>query len=212
MKTPFPTSGLYVITKTAGLSAGQIVDSMTKAISGGAKVVQYRDKENTGRTEIAKALLQVCRTARIPFIVNDDVDLAVNINADGVHLGKTDCDIKTARVNLDNDAIIGVSCYDSLTQAQIAQDQGATYVAFGRFFPSNSKPNASYASPKILAQADLKIPIVAIGGITPQNGKMLIDAGADLLAVIDAVCGQNNPEHAAQQFECLFKNQARCKN
>ena len=204
MKLKFPSSGLYVITKTEGLTPQQIFDSVSAAIRGGARVIQYRDKKRRNPVGIARTLSVICRQSGIPFIINDDIELAARIEADGVHLGKDDQDIDTAKNLLGAESIVGISCYSSLDQAQAAQRRGASYVAFGRFFPSKSKPEAPLANPDVLKQVRLDIPVVAIGGITLDNGEILLDAGANLLAVIDAVCGQENPEQAAKQFESLF--------
>lgn len=204
MKISFPNSGLYVITQTEGFSSQTIVSNIAEAIKGGAKVIQYRDKTGLNRLQTAKMLLSTCRALDVPLIINDDVDLAIKLEADGVHLGKTDCDIHRARSMLGDNAIIGVSCYSSPQRAILAERQGASYVAFGRFFPSKSKPQAAYVSIDVLRRVSLKIPVVAIGGITPRNGKKLLEAGANLLAVIDAVCGQQNPKLAAMQFQKLF--------
>lgn len=206
MNLGFPASGLYVITKTDGYSPQRILASVSAAIRGGARVIQYRDKITGTRLNIATELLTICHKSNIPLIINDNIGLAADIGADGVHLGKQDGDIETAKNVLGRNSIIGVSCYGSVERAISAQHQGATYVAFGRFFQSKSKPSASCADLDVLRQARLKIPIVAIGGITVENGKTLLDAGADLVAVIDAVCGQEKPEQAAKQFQMLFHN------
>ena len=193
-----------MITKTEGLTPQQTLDSVSAAIRGGAKVVQYRDKKCPNPHRIAQKLSALCHRFNIPLIINDDIELAASIGADGVHLGKDDQDIETAKYLLGSESIVGISCYSSTDQAKAAQQLGATYVAFGRFFPSKSKPEASVVNLDVLKQVHLHIPVVAIGGITLDNGKILLDAGADLLAVIDAVCGQENPEQAAKQFESLF--------
>ena len=177
MKLKFPSSGLYVITKTEGLTPQQTLDSVSAAIRGGAKVIQFRDKKRRNPVGIARSLLSICRQSCIPFIVNDDIELAARIGADGVHLGKDDQDIDTAKNLLGSESIVGISCYSSPDQARVAQRRGASYVAFGRFFPSKSKSEAPLANPDVLIQARLHIPVVAIGGITPDNGKILLDAG-----------------------------------
>ncbi len=200
----FPSSGLYAITKTEGLTPQQTIDSVSAAIRGGAKVIQYRDKNRRFPISIACALSSLCHQSNIPFIVNDDIELAAHIGADGVHLGKDDHSFDNAKHLLGSDSIVGISCYSSLEKAKAAQHLGATYVAFGRFFPSKSKPEAPFANLDVLKQVHIHIPVVAIGGITLDNGRILLNAGADLLAVIDAVCGRKNPEQAARQFKELF--------
>jgi thiamine-phosphate pyrophosphorylase len=175
-------------------------------LRGGAGIIQYRAKSSQDRLTEARLMLAECRAFAVPLIINDDVKLASAIKADGVHLGRDDGSVEEARAKLGPTAIIGVSCYDSVERALEAQRLGASYVAFGRFFPSASKPHAPCARLETLAAAKqkLSIPIVAIGGITPDNGQVLLEAGADALAVIDAVFGADDPEQAALQFQRLF--------
>ncbi|MGH8400781.1 MAG: thiamine phosphate synthase, partial [Gammaproteobacteria bacterium] len=144
-----------------------------------------------------------------PLIVNDDIALAQSIGADGVHLGRDDAPLEQARVQLGPHALIGVSCYDSLQLATEAAHAGADYVAFGSFFASPSKPDATHASVSLLAAAhrQLSVPICAIGGITPQNGTELVTAGADILAVISGVFAAADIEQAAHRYAQLFSNQ-----
>ncbi len=202
----FPISGLYAITQTEHKSCELIVSEVEAALKGGAVVLQYRDKQPLDADHLASQLLKLCQQYRVPLLINDDVDLAERIGADGVHIGRDDGSIKRARQRLGEQAIIGVSCYDSVEHAQQAQDQGATYVAFGRFFPSSSKPLALPASLETLrlAKQILTIPIVAIGGILPENGSLLLEAGADLLAVIGGLF-DDQPEQAARTYKALFE-------
>lgn len=201
----FPTRGLYAITQTEHKSPDTIIAEVTAALKGGAVVIQYRDKSPDDAEALAKALLQICHQHNVPLIINDDITLATKIGADGVHLGRDDDSVSNARKQLGNDAIIGVSCYDDLDKALQMQTQGVDYVAFGRFFPSNSKPLASPAHIETLLQARqaIDIPIVAIGGILPENGDQLLAAGADLLAVIGGVFDKN-PEQSARAYQALF--------
>jgi thiamine-phosphate pyrophosphorylase len=201
-----PKTGLYAITQTENKSCDTIIREVAAAIRGGAVIVQYRDKNPTDAMALSKALLQLCHDAGIPLIINDDVDLAAAVGADGVHLGKDDADIERARQLLGADAIIGVSCYDSVERAIDAQRRGADYVAFGRFYASGTKPLASPAPIETLkrARAQLSVPIVAIGGILPENGQPLLDAGADLLAVIGGIFDRD-PETSARAFQPLFE-------
>ncbi|MFI3120990.1 MAG: thiamine phosphate synthase, partial [Methylococcaceae bacterium] len=136
----FPSSGLYAITQTENKSADTVINEVEAAIKGGAVIVQYRDKHPQDAPFLARELVKVCHRHSVPLLINDDIELAALVNADGVHLGKEDGAVAQARKRLGNAAIIGVSCYDSVEQAIAAQSQGATYAAFGRFFPSNSKP------------------------------------------------------------------------
>jgi len=201
----FPRSGLYAITQTDRKSAAQVLTEVEQAIKGGAVVIQYRDKNRDRHPELAEKILWLCREYTIPLLINDDINLAASIGADGVHLGKHDGDIDSARQRLGEQAIIGVSCYNDLSLAIAAAQQGATYVAFGRFFPSSSKPLASPAQLETLQQAKavLSLPIVAIGGILPENGASLLAAGADMLAVIGGIFS-NQPEQAARAYQPLF--------
>ncbi|RIZ69575.1 MAG: thiamine phosphate synthase [Methylococcales bacterium] len=201
----FPARGLYAITQTDHKSPDLIVNEVIAAIKGGAVVVQYRDKNPSDAIYLASELLKVCHRSNVPLLINDDVELAAKIGADGVHIGKEDGAIAQARLHLGEKAIIGVSCYNFVDQAVDVERQGATYVAFGRFFPSTSKPLAAPAQLETLQQAKLKIsvPIVAIGGILPDNGGQLLAAGADLLAVIGGLF-ENDPEQSARAFRALF--------
>jgi thiamine-phosphate pyrophosphorylase len=149
----------------------------------------------------------MCRPLGVPLIINDDVELAAQVMAKGVHLGKGDADIASARAKLGPNAIIGVSCYNDLDCAIDAEQAGADYVAFGSFFPSRTKPNAVKAEMELLRQAkqQLTIPVVAIGGINADNGAQLVEAGADMLAVITELFGQADVLGAAEKISNLFE-------
>jgi thiamine-phosphate pyrophosphorylase len=202
-------AGLYAIADTQYLDDAHLLAAVGTAISGGARIIQYRDKKHaaTERTRQASELAALCRQHGVLFIVNDDVTLAKETQADGVHLGRDDVSPAKAREQLGTRAIIGVSCYNELARAEAAEKQGADYVAFGRFFPSHTKPQAVQANTDLLREAKKKlhIPIVAIGGITPENGAALIAAGADALAVIEGVFGQADVRAAAGRYARLFK-------
>ncbi len=204
MNTAFPDSGLYAITDCNLWPGTKLLDAVDAAIEGGAKAIQYRHKDTNDEISLVKKLRVHCNNFDVPLIINDDIKLAREIRADGVHLGKNDSSIEHARKYLGNDALIGISCYNSPELARKAQLNGASYVAFGRFFPSKTKPRAPAADLTILNQPELTIPVVAIGGITADNGATLLDQGANLLAVIDAVFGQPNPKIAAASFQHLF--------
>jgi thiamine-phosphate pyrophosphorylase len=156
-------------------------------------MVQYRRKDAPleTRSEEAKTILAWCREVACPLLINDDVALAQIVGADGVHLGRDDTDLGSARQQLGAAALIGVSCYDDLQRAQRLRQQGADYVAFGRFFPSQSKPHATPAPLALLqaARQTLDCPIVAIGGITRERVPALQQAGADLCAMIEGLFG-----------------------
>lgn len=198
--------GLYAI--VGGDNAPNLRERVTAAIAGGAALVQYRDKstDNARREREARDVLAVCRAHGVPLIINDDVALAATIGADGVHLGRDDAGVREARRVLGDAAIIGVSCYNDFDRAVAAQQAGASYVAFGRFFHSHTKPDAVSAPLDLIrqAKAQLSIPVVAIGGITPDNAAPLIDAGVDMLAVIHGIFGQADPEQAARRYTQLF--------
>ncbi len=200
--------GLYAITPTEVPDGQRLSDMAEAAVRGGARVLQYRDKsqDREKRFKEARKLRDICRAANVPLIINDDIALAAACDADGVHLGRDDAALAEARERLGPKALIGVSCYNRLELAEQAQTLGADYIAFGRFFPSSSKPEAVQAQPQLLtrARAELTVPIVAIGGISPQNGGPLIRAGAHMLAVIDALFGAADIEDAAKAFATLF--------
>lgn len=202
--------GLYAITDERLSAPGQLPVCVSAAIAGGARVIQYRNKQGKAqqRRQETAALLQLCQQHHVPLLINDDVALAASVSADGVHLGKADASLAQARQQLGPQAIIGVSCYNSLQRAISAAQAGADYVAFGRFFSSHSKPDAQPAEAALLGQArrQLQLPIVAIGGITPENGQQLVAAGADLLAAIHGVFGQPNIQAAASAYAALFED------
>jgi thiamine-phosphate pyrophosphorylase len=201
----FPQSGLYAITQTEGKSIAVIVTEVEAALKGGVRVVQYRDKNPLDELELGARLLKLCHRYAAPLLINDNPLLAKTLGADGVHLGRDDGSVEAARKLLGPGAIIGVSCYNDVDKAVRMQAVGVDYVAFGRFFPSGSKPLAAPAHIASLSKARqvLSIPIVAIGGILPENGGQLLAAGADLLAVIGGIF-DNEPETAARAYQSLF--------
>lgn len=201
--------GLYAIADTRYLDDTQLTTAVEQALAGGAGVIQYRDKTaaHEVRQRQARALAALCRSHQALFIVNDDVDLARRVNADGVHLGRDDAPVLQARRALGDEAVIGVSCYNELARAEHAAAHGADYVAFGSFFASRTKPNAVRAPLDLLhtARAALAVPIVAIGGITPDNAGELIHAGASAIAVIEGVFAQADARAAAARYARLFE-------
>jgi len=200
-------SGLYAITDGHLSNDGTLIQAVSEAIAGGARIIQYRDKgdDQARRLNEAQQLLQLCRQNDTTLIINDDVGLAAEIGADGVHLGRDDDNIESARQRLPK-GIIGVSCYNDWQRAQAATQAGADYIAFGAFFPSTTKPDAPQAEPGLLkcVKQELNIAVVAIGGITAENGTTLIGAGADMLAVVHGVFGQADIRQAARQYAQLF--------
>lgn len=204
MHLHLPLAGLYAISDGPRLD---LIEVCAAALRGGAVVLQYRDKtaDHVRRREEAAALAALCIRHGVPFIVNDDIELTMLVGADGVHLGADDADIATARNRLGSDAIIGVSCYDSLPRASELAAAGADYLAFGAFFPSPTKPHARRATPDLLrAVKPLGAPLVAIGGITPDNAQSLIDAGADFIAAISGVFAAGEVESAVRRYAQLF--------
>jgi thiamine-phosphate pyrophosphorylase len=196
--------GLYAITDGP---RGDLLAACEAALDGGATLLQYRDKTRDAQRRLAeaRALAALCARHRVPLIVNDDVELAAAAGAAGVHLGEDDADVAAARARLGANAIIGVSCYDSIERACRLANTGVDYLAFGAFFPSPTKPVARKATPRLLHEANaLGLPLVAIGGITANNGAALIEAGADYLAVISAVFGAKDVRAAARSFAALF--------
>lgn len=199
--------GLYAITPDEQ-STERLLESVRLAIEGGASVVQYRNKQadQVGRLWQAQSLRSLTRAHDVRFIVNDSVELARTVEADGVHLGGADGDIAAARALMPG-KLIGASCYNNLQSALAAQAAGADYVAFGAAFPSPTKPQAVHARLSLFRQAkqSLRIPVVAIGGITVQNASALIEAGVDALAVITALFAAEDIKAAAQAFARLFQ-------
>jgi thiamine-phosphate pyrophosphorylase len=202
-------TGLYAITDGALTPGMLLMPAVEAAIRGGARLVQYRDKstDTERRRQEARMLRELCRDHGAGFVVNDDVELALESGADGVHLGRDDAALATARVRLGPRALIGVSCYDSLERAVVAAHAGADYVAFGSFYASDTKPGAVRAPLSLLAEARrrLDIPVCAIGGITPGNGAALLEAGAHMLAVIRGVFAEEDVKAAAKSYVQLFK-------
>ena len=199
--------GLYAITPD-GLETEVLLSAVEAALRGGAVLLQYRNKsaDATRRREQVAALLPLSMQYDVDLIVNDDLALAQTSGV-GVHLGENDADLAQARQRLGADALIGASCYDDLARAETAAAAGASYLAFGAFFPSATKPNARRATPELLHRAArYGLPRVAIGGITPDNARPLIDAGADLVAVVSAVFDTPDIEAAATRFARLFKD------
>ncbi|MEJ2790322.1 MULTISPECIES: thiamine phosphate synthase [unclassified Pseudoxanthomonas] len=197
--------GLYLITPEEPDTARLL--ARVAAVLPYATWLQYRQKAAGAdrRGEQATALHALCVQAGVPLIINDDVALAEAVGAAGVHLGEDDGDIATARARLGEDAIVGASCYDEAVHAQRAVAAGASYVAFGAFFPTTSKVTTRRAAPALLTgAAALGVPRVAIGGITPDNMGPLVASGADLVAVIGGVFEAPDPVAAAIAYRRGF--------
>jgi thiamine-phosphate pyrophosphorylase len=198
--------GLYAVTPESPDTA-MLVARVTAALAGGAALVQYRAKSlaPARSVEQARALAQLCRAAKVPLIINDSVDLALAVDADGVHLGRDDAGLREARALFPH-GIIGVSCYADPERARTAAAEGADYVAIGSVFASPTKPAAVRAPLELLGAAKhaCELPVAAIGGITAANARLAIDAGADMVAVISAVFDAPDVERAARGLAQLF--------
>ena len=218
-------SGIYAIANDSLMSPEHLLAAVEGALAGGVRLLQYRNKAAATqpadrRVAIGYELLEICQQYQVPLLINDDLEFCAEIGAQGVHLGQRDVDCCYARARLGPDAIIGITCHDSPTLAQTAAADGADYVAFGRFFPSVTKPEAAPAALDTLSKArkQLDIPLVAIGGINADNGGSLIEAGANMLAVIHGLFGeldQSNVEDIRQHVKqravhltALFTRQA----
>ncbi|MBK5008641.1 thiamine phosphate synthase [Pseudomonas sp. S60] len=201
--------GLYAITDSQ-LLAGRFLSHVQAALEGGVCLLQYRDKgdDEARRLREAEALKNLCERYGTQLIINDDAELAARLGV-GVHLGQTDGPLTPARALLGRQAIIGSTCHASLDLAAQAASEGASYVAFGRFFNSTTKPGAPAASLSLLEQArpQVKLPIAVIGGITLDNAAPLVAHGADLLAVIHGLFGADSAQEVtrrARAFNALF--------
>ncbi|PSJ18718.1 thiamine phosphate synthase [Nitrosomonas supralitoralis] len=199
--------GLYAITPDSQ-NTNDLLDGTQQALTGGAQVIQYRNKsaDKVLRKEQAGLLLQLCRQHEIPLIINDHIELAIEIGADGVHVGRDDISISTARKLLPPGKIIGASCYNNLESALEAEKQGADYVAFGAFYPSTTKPDAIPVSINLVNQARQIItkPIVGIGGIRLINAAVVIQNGCDAIAVCGDLFQAENIKVRAAQYARLF--------
>jgi thiamine-phosphate pyrophosphorylase len=200
--------GLYAVTPDTEKTES-LVAHVTAAISGGVRIVQYRNKTATPdlRLAQARALKSLCRDSDATLIINDHLELALAVDADGIHVGSEDMSYDDARRALGEQKLIGISCYNQLDLALAAESRGANYVAFGSFFPSRVKPGAVHAPTDLLinARRALEVSIVAIGGITLNNAPHLISAGADALAVISALFSAPDVTAAARSFTALFE-------
>ena len=201
--------GLYAITPDEP-DTDILLANVAAALQGGISVLQYRNKlaDHKLQTQQARALLPLCRQYQVPFIINDSIKLCLTLDADGVHLGADDGNLAEARARLGKNKILGASCYNRFDLAVSAQQLGADYVAFGACFASSTKPNAPVAGLHLFAQAkaELQVPAVAIGGITLENAPLVIAAGADSIAVINAIFNADDVKLTSQQFTKLFQS------
>jgi thiamine-phosphate pyrophosphorylase len=204
----FARSGVYAITDEHLLTDMELIPAVEQALQGGIRVLQYRHKSGEFRHRVmqAAALKTLCQRYRASLIINDDIDLCQAVEADGVHLGQSDADLAEARYRLGPTAVIGVSCHDNPALVAVAENNGASYIALGRFFPSLTKPDAPAASIENLRliRQQTQLPIVAIGGVTTENGRVLIDAGANMLAVINHLFAAPDIRARARELTNLF--------
>jgi thiamine-phosphate pyrophosphorylase len=202
--------GLYAITDETLIPEIQFHHIIKQALQGGAGIIQYRDKSNNleKRKKQGTELRMLCDQYGALFIINDDLELAKRVNADGVHLGENDASISEARALLGKNAIIGVSCYNQLELAIKAESEGANYIAFGAFFASPTKPKARTAELDLIIKAKRRLtaPVCAIGGINLNNAKEVFDAGADMVAIIGGLFAQPNIKAVSRQITDLVPN------
>lgn len=202
--------GLYLVTPDWD-DTGRLLDASEQALAaGGAHIalLQYRHKHATPalRHQQASALLALCRRYGVPFIVNDYLDLCLDLGADGVHVGGTDASVAEARARLGAGKLVGASCYGDLALAQTAAHAGASYVAFGGFYRSRVKQYDFVTDPDLLLQARavIDLPMVVIGGMTPDNAAPLVARGADMVAAISSVYQAESIAQAVHDFAALF--------
>jgi thiamine-phosphate pyrophosphorylase len=208
MRDSFIIKGLYAITPDSA-DLNTLIQKTQWAIEGGAFMVQYRSKilNRDVKMQQCVAILRLCREYDVPCIVNDDVEMCRTLKADGVHLGEKDDNIAEVRRILGENAIIGSSCYNQIERAKSAQNEGASYVAFGAMFPTSTKPNAPRATLALLKEAkrEIRIPIVAIGGITVNNAQEVIEAGVDAIAVINSLYESKTIKETAETLTKMFQ-------
>lgn len=199
--------GLYIVTPDWD-DTEKMLAATEAALKGGVALVQYRHKTASPelRKEQASALLALCRKHNRPFIINDFVELALELDADGIHVGGTDAPVAQVRAEIGADKILGASCYGSMELAQKAHEAGASYVAFGGFYPSRVKKYEVSTPVDIITRAkqQLPVPVVVIGGMTQENAVPLIKAGTDMVAAISSVYMTDDPQAAARGFVQLF--------
>lgn len=201
--------GLYIVTPDWDDTA-KLVDVTEKAIKGGTKIVQYRHKTATPelRREQAKALQALCKRYKVPFIINDHVDLAMELDADGIHVGESDEAVAAIRAKVGPHKIVGASCYGDMDLVRKAHKAGASYIAFGGFYPSRIKKYPVTTELDIVRQMKKEIPELpscAIGGIDHQNAVPLVERGVDMICVISSVYFADDPEAAARKFAKMYE-------
>lgn len=201
--------GLYLVTPDWD-DTEQLLQASEQALQAGPAILQYRHKtaDAAQRKAQASALLALCRRYNVPFVINDFIELCMELDADGVHVGGTDISVKQARAQLGADKILGASCYGSMELARNAEQDGASYVAFGGFYPSRVKKYEVSTPASIVsdAKAQLRSPCVVIGGMTVENSRPLVALGADMVAAISSVYMRDDlaPRQAAEAFCALY--------
>jgi thiamine-phosphate pyrophosphorylase len=199
--------GLYLVTPDWD-DTQKLLEITELALKGGVALLQYRHKtaDAAQRQEQAECLLALCRSYNVPFIINDYIDLCLSLNADGIHVGGTDTAVGEVRNMIGPDRILGASCYGSLEMAHAAQKAGASYVAFGGFYPSRVKKYPVTTPQTIVTdwKAQGTVPSVVIGGMTRDNSASLVRNGADMVAAISSIYLAGDPQAAAREFTALF--------
>jgi thiamine-phosphate pyrophosphorylase len=199
--------GIYLITEHERLAFADVF-AITRSVIGSISALQYRNKSTDDKQKRAQAseLQKLCKDHQVPFIINDNIDLAIELDTDGVHLGREDTGCREARHRLGQNKLIGVSCYNEILRADQAVADGASYIAFGAMFPTRTKTNTVPANTGLIQQAKQRytVPVVAIGGITTANCGAVINAGTDLLAVVSSVYLAQNPVAVIHTFNQLM--------
>ncbi len=199
--------GLYLVTPDWD-DTEALIKATEIALTVGVGLLQYRHKTASGelRVDQASALLKLCRQHNVPFIVNDHIDLCIALDADGIHVGGTDASVAVVRTLIGKDKILGASCYGDFALAEQAQIAGASYVAFGGFYPSRVKKYEVSTPASIVskAKAELTVPVCVIGGMTPENAQPLVKEGADMVAAISSVYSAADIATAVREFAALF--------
>ncbi|RXJ90862.1 thiamine phosphate synthase [Arcobacter sp. CECT 8983] len=201
-------NGLYVISDDILTPKETILIQVKEALEGGATIVQLRDKTSSDE-EIEKLVLdlqELCRKYKALFVLNDRVELAIKLQCDGLHVGRSDHH-RVEEIRKEYKGILGISCYGNLQLAKEMQDKGADYVAFGSFFPSLTKPNAAVVNKEVIknAKKELNIPVCVIGGITSKNANILINEGANMLAVISDIWKSKNIKKKCEEYTNILK-------
>lgn len=203
-----PWRGLYLVTPNWD-DTERLLAVTEMALKGGVCLLQYRHKTASPALRLAQAsgLQALCKKYAVPFVINDYLELCQQLDADGVHVGGTDIAVAQARASLGADKIVGASCYGDLALAHRSQAEGASYVAFGGFYPSLVKQYPVTTQPEIVAAAkrELTVPVVVIGGMNLALAQPLVAQGADLVAAISCIYNTDAPEQSSRDFQDIFQ-------